>query len=77
MTPANAGSPRSGRSFTPVCLAPPARVLDLGCGPLGGFVPFLHSNGCQATGVDPNAPNTPDYHRVEFRRGDRALVPLN
>lgn len=46
--------------------APPARVLDLGCGPLGGFVPFLHSTGYQATGVDPNAPDTPDYHRVEF-----------
>jgi SAM-dependent methyltransferase len=46
--------------------APPARVLDLGCGPLGGFVPFLDSNGYQATGVDPNAPDTPDYHRVEF-----------
>jgi SAM-dependent methyltransferase len=46
--------------------APPARVLDLGCGPLGGFVPFLHSNGYQATGVDPNAPDTRDYHRVEF-----------
>jgi SAM-dependent methyltransferase len=46
--------------------APPACVLDLGCGPLGGFVPFLHSNGYQAIGVDPNAPDTPDYHRVEF-----------
>jgi SAM-dependent methyltransferase len=46
--------------------APPARVLDLGCGPLGGFVPFLHANSYQATGVDPNAPDTPDYHRVEF-----------
>ena len=46
--------------------APPARVLDLGCGPLGGFVPFLHSTGYEATGVDPNAPDTPDYHRVEF-----------
>lgn len=46
--------------------APPARVLDLGCGPLGGFVPFLHSNGYQAIGVDPNAPNTRAYHRVEF-----------
>jgi SAM-dependent methyltransferase len=45
---------------------PPARVLDLGCGPLGGFVPFLHSGGYQATGVDPNAPDSPDYDRVEF-----------
>jgi SAM-dependent methyltransferase len=46
--------------------APPARVVDLGCGPLGGFVPFLHSNGYDAAGVDPKAPNTADYHRVEF-----------
>ena len=46
--------------------APPARVVDLGCGPLGGFVPFLHSNGYDAVGVDPNAPDSADYHRVEF-----------
>jgi SAM-dependent methyltransferase len=46
--------------------APPARVVDLGCGPLGGFVPFLHSNGYDAAGIDPKAPDTADYHRVEF-----------
>ncbi len=46
--------------------APPARVLDLGCGPLGGFVPFLQSGGYDGTGVDPNAPDSADYHRVEF-----------
>jgi hypothetical protein len=28
--------------------SPPARVLDLGCGPLGGFVPFLLSSGYDA-----------------------------
>jgi SAM-dependent methyltransferase len=48
--------------------APPARVIDLGCGPLGGFVPFLHSDGYDAAGVDPRAPQTADYHRVEFER---------
>ncbi len=46
--------------------APPARVLDIGCGPLGGFVPFLHSSGYEAAGIDPQAPDTADYHRIEF-----------
>jgi SAM-dependent methyltransferase len=48
--------------------APPARVLDLGCGPLGGFVPFLESSGYEAVGVDPRAPDGPGYHRVEFEQ---------
>src|SRR5919201_2325877 len=46
--------------------SPPARVVDLGCGPLGGFVPFLRSNGYDAAGVDPKAPDNADYHRAEF-----------
>jgi SAM-dependent methyltransferase len=46
--------------------APPAGVVDVGCGPLGGFVPFLRSSGYEATGVDPEAPDTADYHRTEF-----------
>ena len=45
---------------------PPARVVDIGCGPLGGFVPLLHSSGYEAAGVDPKAPDTADYHRTEF-----------
>jgi SAM-dependent methyltransferase len=48
--------------------APPARVLDLGCGPLGGFVPFLRSSGYEAVGVDPEAPDTADYRRVHFEQ---------
>ena len=44
--------------------APPARVLDLGWS-IGGFVPFLHSNGYRATG-GPERARHPDYHRVEF-----------
>ncbi len=47
---------------------PPAAVLEIGCGPLGGFVPMLRSAGYQATGVDPEAPEGPWYHRVEFER---------
>ena len=47
---------------------PPAAVLEIGCGPLGGFVPMLRSAGYQATGVDPQAPEGPWYHRAEFER---------
>jgi SAM-dependent methyltransferase len=48
--------------------APPARVLDLGCGRLGGFVPFLRSSGYDAVGVDPQAPDSAHYHRVQFEQ---------
>jgi SAM-dependent methyltransferase len=50
--------------------APPAAVLEIGCGPLGGFVPMLRSAGFQATGVDPAAPEGPWYHRAEFARNE-------
>ena len=33
---------------------------------LGGFVPVSPLERVPATGADPNAPDTPDYHRVEF-----------
>jgi len=46
--------------------AAPARVLELGCGPLGGFVPTLRSAGYTAVGVDPQAPDEPGYHRIGF-----------
>jgi SAM-dependent methyltransferase len=48
--------------------APPAVVVEIGCGPLGGFVPMLRSAGYQASGVDPEAPEGPWYHQVEFER---------
>jgi SAM-dependent methyltransferase len=48
--------------------APPARVLDLGCGPLGGFVPMLLADGYDPLGVDPKAPPEAHYQRVEFER---------
>ena len=55
--------------FVRACLpAAPARVLELGCGPLGGFVPLLESAGYQATGVDPEAPPGPSYRQVVFER---------
>ncbi len=50
--------------------AAPARVVEIGCGPLGGFVPMLESAGYQATGVDPEAPAGPSYRKVEFERSE-------
>ena len=44
----------------------PAGVLEIGCGPLGGFVPALRAAGYHAAGVDPEAPEGPWYHRMEF-----------
>jgi SAM-dependent methyltransferase len=46
----------------------PASVLEIGCGPLGGFVPAILGAGYDAVGVDPEAPDAPDYHRVEFEQ---------
>ncbi len=48
----------------------PARVTELGCGPLGGFVPQLRAAGYQASGVDPAAPAGPGYHQVGFEHWD-------
>ena len=45
---------------------PPARVIELGCGPLGGHVPALIRAGYDATGVDPEAPEGPKYVRATF-----------
>jgi SAM-dependent methyltransferase len=50
--------------------AAPARVLEVGCGPLGGFVPLLELAGYEATGVDPEAPQGSCYRQVEFERYD-------
>jgi len=52
--------------------AAPARVLEVGCGPLGGFVPMLEPAGYEAVGVDPEAPQGPCYRQVEFERYDVA-----
>ena len=48
--------------------AAPAGVLEIGCGPVGGFVSRLERAGYQATGVDPEAPPGPSYRQVEFER---------
>jgi len=45
---------------------PPGRVIELGCGPVGGHVPALIRAGYDATGVDPEAPEGPAYVRATF-----------
>jgi SAM-dependent methyltransferase len=45
-------------------------VIDIGCGPLGGFVPMLRANGYDAVGIDPKAPEQPHYQRLEFERAE-------
>jgi SAM-dependent methyltransferase len=45
-----------------------ATVLEVGCGTLGGFVPALLDGGYQAVGVDPEAPEGPDYRRIELEQ---------
>lgn len=45
---------------------PPAVVIDLGCGALGGFVPMMRARGYDAIGVDPQAPEGPEYIQATF-----------
>jgi SAM-dependent methyltransferase len=54
----------------------PGRVVEIGCGDLGGFVPDLRAAGYDAVGVDPEAPAGPSFHRVELERYD-APRPLD
>jgi SAM-dependent methyltransferase len=49
---------------------PPARLLEIGCGPQGGFVPRLASSGYSAIGVDPEAPEGVDYRQSVFEHAD-------
>ncbi|MBF9073106.1 class I SAM-dependent methyltransferase [Streptacidiphilus fuscans] len=44
----------------------PGAVVEIGCGPLGGFVPLLHAKGHHTVGVDPSAPDGPSYRQVRF-----------
>jgi SAM-dependent methyltransferase len=48
----------------------PATVVELGCGRLGGFVPRLLEHGYEALGIDPSAPDGPDYRRLEFEHSE-------
>ena len=50
--------------------APPAAVVEVGCGSRGGFVPALLAEGYETLGVDPQAPEGPVYRRSEIERTD-------
>lgn len=50
--------------------AAPAGVVEIGCGPLGGFVPRLEQAGYEVTGIDPQAPQGPSYRQAEFEHCD-------
>jgi SAM-dependent methyltransferase len=50
----------------------PAHVMEIGCGPEGGFVPALRDLGYDAVGVDPEAPAGPGYHRMPFEQYEPA-----
>lgn len=52
----------------PYLPTPPAHVVEVGCGTLGGFVPALQGCGYQAIGVDPVAPKGESYCRLEVER---------
>jgi SAM-dependent methyltransferase len=41
-------------------------VVEIGCGPLGGFVPKLRASGYDAVGIDPEAPDGAEYLRTAF-----------
>jgi SAM-dependent methyltransferase len=47
---------------------PPAQVIEIGCGKLGGFVPSLRESGYDALGIDPVAPMGDQYRQSEFER---------
>jgi SAM-dependent methyltransferase len=68
MTPKELWLDAMWQHVRPALPAPPARVVEIGCGPLGGFVPRLADVGYAAAGVDPEAPEEPGFHRVEFER---------
>ena len=46
----------------------PAGVLEIGCGPHGGFVPALLRGGYDAVGVDPEAPEGSAYVQTGFEQ---------
>lgn len=48
----------------------PARVIEIGCGDLGGVVPALVEAGYDAIGVDPRAPGGERFRRIDFREMD-------
>ena len=57
------------RPFVHARLPPaPASVIEIGCGPAGGFVPALRELGYEAVGVDRNAPDGSDFEHTDFEQ---------
>jgi hypothetical protein len=54
--------------------APPARVLEVGCGNEGGLVPSLAERGYDVLGVDPQAPTGDRYVRAHFEESFDVLT---
>ena len=54
---------------------PPAFVVEIGCGRLGGFVPGLGESGYEAVGVDPAAPEGDGYRQTDFEHSALAREP--
>lgn len=50
--------------------APPARVLEVGCGPDGGVTPALVEAGYDVLAIDPDAPAGAPYRRVSLEDFD-------
>ena len=48
----------------------PGRVLEVGCGTEGGLVPLLAERGYDVLGVDPEAPEGPNFRRARFEDVD-------
>ena len=51
-------------------------VVEIGCGPRGGFIPELRSAGYEAVGIDPEAPEGDWYRQVEFERYETEPVAV-
>ena len=48
--------------------APPARVLEVGCGKEGGVTPALAAAGYDVLGIDPSAPKGPLFRRMALEQ---------
>lgn len=55
------------RPFLP---APPATVVEVGCGREGGFIPALLDDGYRVIGIDPVAPEGSSYVQAEYEQTD-------
>ena len=45
---------------------PPARVLEIGCGPVGDLTSAIAAAGYEIVAVDPVAPEGPLFRRIPF-----------